>query len=103
MFVLTVTLLNLILAMLFVSSKEQMYMLIILFGYTEEEVKYEYVCHFREDQSLFGYYKDFFFLLLQLLNELSKLFAELFKKNIDKICTFYAQSYIWNLNHTFYS
>ena len=33
-----------------------------------------------------------FFLLLQLLNELSKLFAELFKKNIDKICTFYAQS-----------
>ena len=41
MFVLTVTLLNLILAMLFVSSKEQMYMLIILFGYTEEEVKYE--------------------------------------------------------------
>ena len=36
----------------------------------------------------------FFFLLLQLLNELSKLFAELFKKNIDKICTFYAQSYI---------
>ena len=38
-----------------------------------------------------------------LLNELSKLFAELFKKNIDKIRTFYTQSQILNLNHTFYN
>ena len=44
-----------------------MYMLIILFGYTEEEVEYEWdlysECMFvilAKDQSLIGYYKDFF-------------------------------------------
>lgn len=67
MLVLTVTLLNLILAMWCVSSKEQMYMLIILLGYTEEKVKYErdlyWECMFvilAKDQSLIRYYKDFF-------------------------------------------
>lgn len=50
-----------------VSSKEQMYMLIILFGYTEEEVEYEWDLYWEcmfvilaKDQSLIGYYKDFF-------------------------------------------
>ena len=44
-----------------------MYMLIILFGYTEEEVKYEWDLYWEcifvilaKDQSLIGYYKDFF-------------------------------------------
>ena len=67
MLVLTVRLLNLIIAMWCVSSKEQMYMLIILFGYTEEEVKYEWDLYWEcifvilaKDQSLIGYYKDFF-------------------------------------------